>query len=304
MTLSHARENNCQEHGDPSGVQCPRLVTRELHDLRPHPSYTKHRLSVLASRLAALAELGDLTFVQPILVSRKGIIVDGYARWELARRQGRATILCLEYDWSDEEALRWLIQSHSPSKGFNGFSRCLLALDLEPSLQERARVNQQIGGQEKGSAHLTEAQKLDVRSEIAAVAKVSTGSLTKAKRVAVDAHPTIRNVAKSGEIRVHRAYQWSRLSHHHQLKKLEEFRSCNGVGLVSRRLIQKHVARMAPAKLIPPTLGHVLRFLIPDRIGVLDAISVSEIEAPGRIAYFSKDAVGVLELRGILNAAP
>ena len=120
----------------------------------------------------------------------------------------------------------------------------------------------------------------------------------------MDAHPTIRNVTKSGEIRVHRAYQWSRLPHHHQLKKLEEFRSCKGVGLVSRRLIQKHVARMAPAKLIPPTLGHVLRSLIPDRIGVLDAISVSEIEAPGRIAYFSKDAIGVLELRGILNAAP
>jgi len=179
MTPSHVRENNCQENEDPSGVQCPRLVTRELHDLRPHPSYTKHRLSVLNSRLAALAEFGDLAFVQPILVSRKGIIVDGYARWELARRQGRATILCLEYDWSDEEALRWLIQSHSPSKGFNGFSRCLLALDLEPSLQERARVNQQIGGQGKSSSHLTEAQKLDVRSEIAAVASVSTRSLTK-----------------------------------------------------------------------------------------------------------------------------
>jgi hypothetical protein len=280
------------------------LVTRELHDLRPHPSYIKHCLSVSASRLAALAELGDLAFVQPILVSRKGIIVDGYARWELARRQGRATILCLEYDWSDEEALRWLVQSHSPSKGFTSFSRCLLALDLEPSFQERARVNQQIGGQGKSSSHLTEAQKLDVRSEIAAVASVSTGSLTKAKRVVVDAHPTIRNAAKSGEIRVHRAYQWSLLSHHHQLKKLEEFRSCKGVGLVSRRLIQKHVARMAPAKLIPPTLGHVLRLLIPDRIGVLDEISVSEIDAPGRIAYFSKDAIGVLELRGTLNAAP
>lgn len=82
--------------------------------------------------------------------AKNGIIIDGYARWELARRQGRQTIPCLEYDLTDEEALRWLIQSHRPSRGLNSYSRVLLALDLEPRLQERARANQQAGGQNKG----------------------------------------------------------------------------------------------------------------------------------------------------------
>jgi hypothetical protein len=273
------------------------VVLRRLDELHPHPSYLKHHLSVSAAALAALSAAGDVVFRLPIIVTQTGIIIDGYTRCELARRQGRETIACLEYDLSDAEALRWLIQRHSPSKGLNGFSRSLLALDLEPSLQERARANQQIGGQRKGSSDLTEAQKVDVRSEVAAIANVSTGSLTKAKQVVTYADPVIQDAARSGEIRVHRAWQWSRLFHRHQFKKLEEFRSCKGVGLVSRKLIRKHVARMAPTQLIPPTLGDVLKPLIPDRMAALNAIVVSEIDAQGRIAYFTKDAIGVLRSR-------
>lgn len=225
------------------------------------------------------------------MVTRCGIVIDGYGRWELARRQGRETISCLEYDLSEEDALRWLIQLHLPAKGMNAFWRALLAAELEPSLQERARSNQQIGGQRKGASDLTEAQKMDVRSEIATVAHVSTGSLTKAKQVIAYAAPVIQEAAKSGEIRIHRAWQWSRLPPHQQLKKLEEFGSSKGVGLVSRKLIQKHVERMTPTRLIPPTLSDVLKPLTPNRVAVLQAIVVSEIDAPGKIAYFTKDAM-------------
>ena len=158
----------------------------------------------------------------------------------------------------------WLILSHRPSGGFYGYCRSLLALDLEPFLRLKARANQQIGGQKKGALDLTEAQKLDVRSEIAAVANVSTGNLTKAKQVAAHADLVICEAAKSDEILVHRAWQLSRLPHHRQREKLEEFRSCKGVGLVSRKLIQKHVARLAPTRLISETLGDVLKPLIPD----------------------------------------
>ncbi|MGA9354367.1 MAG: ParB/RepB/Spo0J family partition protein, partial [Terriglobales bacterium] len=115
-----------------------------------------------------------MAFQFPILVTRTGVIIDGYARWELAQRQDRETIVCLEYDLSDKEALQWFIQTHIPSEGLNGFCRSLLALDLEPTLQEAARANQRTGGQIKGSSNLTEAQMIDVRSEIAAIAKVST----------------------------------------------------------------------------------------------------------------------------------
>jgi hypothetical protein len=126
------------------------LATRPLRELRPDPSYARYQLQVSASQLSSLAALRRLAFREPIVTTRNGIIIDGYARWELARRQGRQTIPCLEYDLTDEEALRWLIQSHRPSRGLNSNSRALLALDLEPRLQERARANQQAGGQNKG----------------------------------------------------------------------------------------------------------------------------------------------------------
>lgn len=166
-------------------------------------------------------------------MSRTGIIIDGYARWELAQQQGRGTIACLAYYLSDDDALRWLVESHMPTKGMNGFRRSLLALDLEPSLQQGALANQRIGGQKKSSSNLTEAQRVDVRSEIAAIANISTGSLSKAKQVLTHTDPVIHDAAKSGEIRVHRTWQWRNLSQQLQLKTLEEFRSCKGVGRVN-----------------------------------------------------------------------
>src|SRR5450432_4016125 len=206
--MTPVRDHQKRNDGREDGFRC-QLVTRHLDELRPHPSYARHQFSVSASQLSMLGDLGRMAFREPIIKTRNGIIVDGYARWELARRQGRQTILCLEYDLTDEEALHWLIQSHRPLRGLNSYSRVLLALDLEPSLQERARANQQAGGQTKGSSNLTEAQRLDVRSEIAAVAGVSTGNVTKAKQLRETAHPRVELAIRTGEISIHKGWQWS-----------------------------------------------------------------------------------------------
>jgi hypothetical protein len=44
---------------------------------------------------------------------------------------------------------------------------------------------------------------------------------------------------------------------------------------------------MISTRLISSSLGDVLMPLIPDRMAALDAVVVSEIDAPGRIAYIS-----------------
>jgi hypothetical protein len=139
---------------------------------------------------------------------------------------------------------------------------------------------------------LTKAPSVDVRSEIAAVASVSSGTFSKAKQVAKAADPTIQQAVKAGEISVHKAWQWNRLAP--QVQRLEEYRSSKGTNLVSRRLIQKHVARMLPTQLFPPRLGDLLKPLIPDRLAVLESILVSEIDAPGRAAYFTAGAIDAL----------
>jgi ParB-like chromosome segregation protein Spo0J len=279
--------------GREDGFRC-QLIPRPLHELRPHFSYTQHQLSVSASQLSLLASLGCLAFREPIVITRNGIIIDGYARWELARRQGRQTILCLEYDVTDEEALRWLIQSHRPSRGLNAYSRILLALDLEPFLQEQARANQRAGGQNKNSSDLTEADRLDVRSEIAAVAGVSTGNVTKTKQLRKTAHPRVEKAVRTGEISIHKAWQWSRSLPQQQARHLEEYQSRKGTNQTSWRRIQKHVARLSPTQLIPPSLGDLLKPIVSDRSAALDSIVVTEVDAPGCIAYLTKAALFTL----------
>jgi hypothetical protein len=270
------------------------LVNRRIDELRPHPSYVRHQLSVSASQLSALAALGSLAFREPIVVTRNLTILDGYARFQLAQHQRRKTLSCLEYDLTEEEALRWLIQSHRPSWGLNAFSRVLLVLDLEPFLQESARANQRIGGQHKGSANLTEAQKVDSRSELAAAAGVSTGNIRKVKQLIQSAHPIIKQALKAEEISIHLAWQWRRLPAQQQLEKFEEHRSRRGTNQTSRRLIQKHVARLSPPQLIPLNLGNLLKAFVPEGLATLGSIVVSEIDAPGSIAYFTKSALRTL----------
>jgi hypothetical protein len=122
------------------------LITRRVADLRLHPCYLRHQLTVHSSKLLALARPGDRAFQQPIVITTGGIIVDGHGRYELARQQGEPTVPCLEYELNEADALVWLLQSHCGMDRLNPFCRTVLALDLEPHLQQQARSNQRAGG--------------------------------------------------------------------------------------------------------------------------------------------------------------
>ena len=104
----------------------------------------------------------------------------------------------------------------------NDFSRILLALDLEPELKEKARQNQSLGGQGKGSSNLTEAARLDVRNAIAKIAGVSVGNITKVKQVLAAAPPNIISALRGRELSIHRAWSWCKLSAENQENLLWE----------------------------------------------------------------------------------
>ena len=139
-----------------------------------------------------------------------------------------------------EEAVLWLLQKARPVSGLNGFSRVLVALDLEHFFKERALANQRMGGEMKGSSNLTEANRVNVRREIAAAAGVSVGNVTKVKRLILDPHPDMLEALRSGEIRIHKAWQWSKESPSEQLKALKQYRIERGVKSTIRSLISKH----------------------------------------------------------------
>lgn len=151
-----------QQAGNEAGRQLSeiheRLVIRRADELRPHPSYSRQRLTVSASQLSALAALDDQASEEPIAITRAGWIIDGYARLERARILGRTTILCVEHDLTEEEALRELLRRHLGSNRLNAFCRILLARELEPWFRQKALANQTAGGESKGSSKLTEAE--------------------------------------------------------------------------------------------------------------------------------------------------
>ncbi len=180
---------------------------------------------------------------EPLMITRNRTIIDGYCRWELARRQGPTTVTCIEYDLTDEEALHWLLFRHCRVEGLNAFCRILLALDLEPWFREKAQSNQRLGARRKGSSNLTEAERVDVRSEIAAAASVSLGNVTKVKQVMASACTELQDALRNGDVSIHRAWLWREMSSENQRRVLMLYRGEKGVKKTIRRLISKHLSK-------------------------------------------------------------
>ena len=175
-----------------------RLLIRAVEELRPHPSYTRHQLTVSASKLSALIEQGDFAFQEPLVISVDGTIIDGYARWQLALQQERRTVTCIQYELTEEEALLWLLHSHCRSDGLNQFCRILLAQELESPSRARALSNQKRGGRNKASSILTEAERVDVRSRIGARARASVGNVSKVQQLTTTAVPELLGALRNG----------------------------------------------------------------------------------------------------------
>lgn len=123
------------------------LSLRLTSELRPHPGVVRHGIQPAIQKTSALVKRGEGAFSNPLIVTTDGLILDGYARWMLARREGREHLPCLTKDLPEEEALVVLLQAQQRSTFLNDFSRILLALDLEPHFRETAKRNQQSGAE-------------------------------------------------------------------------------------------------------------------------------------------------------------
>ena len=285
---SGARNETGSQPGDIGGS----LVTRRVEDLHAHPSYVKSRLAVPAFKLDALAKLGDLAFCEPMVIACSGVIVDGYARFELAKLQNRQTLTCIEYDWTDEQALQSLLRMQRRSSTLSDFARVLLALQLEPSFKEKAQANQRIGGQNKGSSKLTEAAAVDVRSALAHEAAVCEGNITKVKQLMRNAHPEILEALRSGEIRIHRGWKLCEQSPEKQMQALMLYRSKRGIGKTIRNLIARLKPRPRPSK---SDLARLTRLLSALNSGELGSINVLVVKVTGKAVYLTEELVAALD---------
>ena len=269
-----------------------RLVTCHPDELRPHPSYIRHNVTVRACQLSAVAELGDLVFREPLSITQDHIILDGFARWTLAHQQVRPTLACIEYEMSEAEALRYLLQRHRPSSGLNDFIRICLALDLEPFLSAIGRAKRQAGGQNKGSSNLTEGGRLDVRKEIARIAGVSVGNVTKVKQLTTTAHSDIIKALRQKELSIHRASLWSKLSPEEQREKLWLNQSERGIGKTIRRLLSPHLPKGSPLVI---KLGDLNKLMSALELGKLGPVRFLSINVAGNAIIVTEELFRTLE---------
>jgi hypothetical protein len=272
-------------------------VTCCVAELRPHASYERHRFAVFPARLSALAERGDFSFHEPLMITRNRTIIDGHCRWELAQRQGRTTVECIEYDLTEEESLHCLLYRHRRLEGLNAFCQILLALDLEPWLKERARMNQSAGGQCMGPSNLTEAERVDVRSEIAAAAGVSLGNVTKVKQVMTTACAELQDALRNGEISIHRAWLWREMSLEDQRKILTQYRGERGVKKTIRALISKHMRKSPASPAVTVGLADLARRLSQLQSSHLSSVAVAVVDVPGKAVFVTEELLRFLPIQ-------
>ena len=269
----------------------PHLISCPVGELRPHPSFARHKLSVATSKLSALAGRGDLAFCDPIVITPDRIVIDGYARLELAKRKGLPTLNCIERDLSPEEALEELIRAHGPSRGLTDFVRIELALDLELYFREKARKNREAGGKDKGLSKLTIAERVDTRQEVARLAGVSSGNVRKVKNILAHACPSLLQAVRTREVSINRADKWSHEPHAQQEGYLRLVRIEQGLKRTARNYVAKLVAQQSPS----PRDRQVIR--LSDLVGGLNdaaSIQVEILDVPGTTIFVTKELVDSL----------
>lgn len=235
----------CTRLGNKSGG---RTVIHAPHDLRPHPAYARHRVTVPTAKLSELRQQGELAFAEPLTITQDRFIVDGYARWELAKEKGNLQLVCVEYELSEAEALRFFLQRHCRSIGLNAFTRIILALELEPLFKEKARSNQQAGGLQKGSSKLTKAEQVHVRSELARAAVVSVGNISKVKQLLENVEPEILEALYDREVSIHWAWKLRKAASEDQLDALGQLRFRKGLMAEIRQRASRRRGRPVPPR--------------------------------------------------------
>ena len=281
----------------PGSAPC-RLVMRSPWELRPHPSWVKHDLGLSVARLSAIAASWNPLKLDPISITRDGTILKSHEVSELACRRGLERISCLEYDLDKADALLWIIQHSYQDQELTSYHRAVLALDYEPSLHERARENQRLGGQIKGSTTLSEAQVINCRREIARLAGVSEGTLAKVKRLLQAGRPELLEALREREVSIDCAFGWLR-NPEKQLDHLTLYRSLRGVTRTIDSLLHRHCVA-GPAVAEQLDIQRIGSALAAMDTGQETSVLIGTIRTPGKVILLSDELLQALESQGEL----
>ena len=130
-----------------------------------------------------------------------------------------------------------------------------------------------------------------MRKEIARIAGVSVGNVTKVKQLIVTADSDIIKALREKEVSIHRAWLWSKLSPEDQREKLWLNQSKRGIGKTIRHLLSAYLPKNAPPAL---NVGDLIKLVYALESGKLAARVVS-INVPGKAIFITEELLGTLD---------
>jgi ParB-like chromosome segregation protein Spo0J len=160
---------------------------------------------------------------EPILITKRGILLLGFAEWHAAICAGQPEIDCTEYALNDDEALQLILTLHRSRAAWNDFTRTELALEQELYFQSKALANQVAGGKHKGLANLPEAQHIDVREKIADLAGVCSRTVGNVKLILKKAHPSVIESLHNGTITINAGLEICKVGTTGQVEELARY---------------------------------------------------------------------------------
>src|ERR1041385_721938 len=197
-----------------------RSVIHRPDRLKLHPALQRLGWTGLVDELDDAARVKEQSLRDPVLITENRMILAGFGRWRLALLERRDEISCIEFRLDDNESLQFILAHHRPLRAWNPFVRTRLALALVPLFQERALENMRAGGKYKGLAKLPDAQTIDVREQIAAIAGVGARNVANVQLILNRAHPRIKDALRDSRLSINRAVQLCKLPY---FKQPEEF---------------------------------------------------------------------------------
>jgi hypothetical protein len=198
----------------------PCISSVKIQRIRPHPAVRALGYNPTAVELEQVRQHWETARSEPLTLTHQKTIIDGHKRWFVARERGIATLPCVMLAISDDEALDQILARASAKNWWKPGRRICLALTREAALSEPARENQRTGGRKKDPSTLTKAQHIDVRREIARMAGVGTGSVTKFKGILAAGCPLLKQEALRDAISIDAAWKISKLDHDEQMREL------------------------------------------------------------------------------------
>lgn len=132
------------------------------------------------------------------------ILVDGHNRWKISASHTGIRFQIVKMHFENRDGAReWILKNQLGRRNLPMYVKAQLALKLKPIIAEKAKANQRASG---GAVPQKSAKPVDTREELAQSAGVSHDTIHKVEVIERDAPEPIKQLARSGEISINKAY--------------------------------------------------------------------------------------------------